>query len=120
MRVLSSRRLEVPVARDPRLDGSSPPGWLLVSYFLVAGLFLLLVPWTTVWTWNPLLRSIPGLASIGLSPYLRGAVSGLGAFLVVVGLLDLHRVFGSPDGTPPGPEPARRKGDSGLPRGGAA
>jgi hypothetical protein len=65
--------------------------WPLVLYLLAAGVFLLLVPWTRAWSWNPLLRSLSGLEALVLNPYLRGAISGLGAYLVLQGLLELPR-----------------------------
>jgi hypothetical protein len=89
--VLSSARLEDPVVSTEHPDGRSGASWPLVVYLLAAGVFLLLVPWTRAWTWNPLLRSMGGLESIGLSPLLRGAISGLGAYLLLLGLLDLPR-----------------------------
>jgi len=62
-----------------------------VAYFLAAGLFLLLVPWTRTWSANPLLLDHPDLRVLVASPFLRGAVSGLGALLLLVGLNDLGR-----------------------------
>lgn len=71
--------------------------WPLVVYLLAAGVFLLLVPWTRAWTWNPLLRAVSGLEAFALSPLVRGAVSGLGAYLLLVGLLDLPSGRRSPE-----------------------
>jgi hypothetical protein len=73
--------------------------WPLVLYLLAAGVFLLLVPWTRAWSWNPLLRSLSGLEAFVLNPYLRGAISGLGAYLVLQGLFEL----------PPGRRPSGRR-----------
>jgi hypothetical protein len=87
--VLSSARLEDPVVSTERLDERRSGSWPLVVYLLAAGVFLLLVPWTRAWTWNPLLRSVSGLETFALSPMVRGAVSGLGAYLLLLGILDL-------------------------------
>jgi hypothetical protein len=86
------------LARIERTAARSRASWPLVVYLLAAGVFLLLVPWTRAWTWNPLLRSVAGLEPIGLSPLVRGAVSGLGAYLLLLGLLDLPSGRRSPHG----------------------
>ena len=46
------------------------------------------------WSWNPLLHSLSGLETLLLSPYLRGAVSGLGAYLLLQGILELPSTRG--------------------------
>jgi hypothetical protein len=83
----------------PSVDTDPPrrrPGErLLVAYFLAAGLFLLLVPWTRTWNAHPLLLDHPDLRDLVTSPFLRGAVSGLGALMLLVGLHDIGR---PPDG----------------------
>ena len=61
-------------------------------YCLEAGLFFTVVPWTKVWTLNPLLH---GDLAIGLwadNPYVRGLVSGFGVVHLIVGARELVRL----------------------------
>ena len=50
--------------------------WVLVC--LEVGLFLLLVPWSPLWTQNLLVGYYPALRPLYMNPYARGAISGLG------------------------------------------
>ena len=75
---------------------TDPPRWrsgekLLVAYFLAAGLVLVLAPWTRTWNTHPLLVEHVGLRSLMTSPFLRGAVSGLGALMLFLALYDIGR-----------------------------
>lgn len=61
-------------------------------YCLEAGLFFTVVPWTKVWTLNPLLH---GDLAIGLwadNPFVRGLVSGFGVVHLIVGVRELVRL----------------------------
>lgn len=57
---------------------------VLLLIWLELGLLLMLLPWSRFWEANYFLNRYPGLIPFLLSPYLRGAVSGLG--LIDVGL----------------------------------
>lgn len=48
------------------------------------GVLLLLVPWSNFWQYNGLLQRYPDLIPIILSPYVRGAVSGLGVLDILI------------------------------------
>lgn len=62
-------------------------------YCLEAGLFFLIVPWTMVWTLNPLLHSNLGVGMIADNPFVRGFVSGVGLLHLIIGVRDLFRFF---------------------------
>jgi len=51
---------------------------LLGLICLEAGVLLVLLPWSPYWDRNFFLQRFPGLVPFVLSPYLRGAVTGLG------------------------------------------
>jgi hypothetical protein len=48
------------------------------------GVLLLLVPWSNFWQYNGMLQRYPDLIPIMLSPYVRGAVSGLGVLDILI------------------------------------
>lgn len=48
------------------------------------GVLLVLVPWSSFWQYNGLLQRYPDLIPIMLSPYVRGAVSGLGVLDILI------------------------------------
>ena len=50
--------------------------WMVL--FLEVGLLLVVVPWSTYWDRNLFLREWPSARSVVVSPYVRGAVTGLG------------------------------------------
>ena len=57
---------------------------LVVLLFFELGVFLLLLPWFSIWEHNYFLSRFPGLVGVMLNPSVRGAVSGLG--LLDIGL----------------------------------
>lgn len=61
-------------------------------YCLEAGLFFTIVPWTRVWTMNPLLHQSLALGMVADNPYVRGFVSGLGVIHLIVGVRELMRL----------------------------
>ncbi len=58
-------------------------------YCLEAGLFFTVVPWTRVWTMNPLLHKTAAMAIWADNPFLRGFVTGVGVAHILVGVRDL-------------------------------
>lgn len=54
---------------------------------------LLVAPWTTFWEHNTFVLAWPASTSLLLSPWFRGALSGVGVVTVVAGLLDLLGLF---------------------------
>ena len=61
-------------------------------YCLEAGVFFLVVPWTMIWTLNPLLHSNIALGMLADNPFVRGFVSGIGLLHLIVGVRDLVRI----------------------------
>ena len=51
---------------------------LYIALCVEIGTFLLLMPWSAIWSRSLLLYHYPLLRPLWMSPYLRGAVSGLG------------------------------------------
>jgi hypothetical protein len=61
-----------------------------LSSFLI-GLILVIAPWwTEVWDANVLLQPWPFLRSLVLSPFVRGAVTGLGLVNVLLAFVELR------------------------------
>lgn len=63
---------------------------LSVSSALLMGFVLVVCPWTSLWDTNQILQFHPLLHSVLLSPYLRGAVSGLGLVNLLLAALEVH------------------------------
>jgi len=61
-------------------------------YCLEAGVFFIIVPWTRVWTMNPLLHSHTALALLAGNPFVRGFVSGFGVVHIIIGIKDIVRL----------------------------
>ncbi len=99
-----------PAPQDPAHDvpkGAPPPPapaprpahrWyhMLGAATLIAactsmGLFLLVFPWSAFWETNYFVLQVPAIQDYWSSPYLRGAVSGLGLVNLFVALVDLVR-----------------------------
>ena len=61
---------------------------------LMVGATLVLAPWTSLWENHPALATSIRLREILLSPWFRGAVSGLGLVNLAAAALDLtHLLF---------------------------
>lgn len=58
---------------------------VFILFCLEVGLFLVLLPWSSLWERNYFLYRYPGLAPWFLSHYVRGAISGLGFADLVLG-----------------------------------
>ena len=61
-------------------------------YCLEAGLFFIVVPWTRVWTMNPLLQAHAALAIVAGNAFVRGFVSGFGVVHIIIGVKDIVRL----------------------------
>ena len=74
-------------------------GFALVIFAFELGLFLLVFPWLRSWelSWVPL--HSPTYAAVWISPYFRGALSGLGLLNIYIAFAELARqlklLFGS-------------------------
>ncbi len=58
-------------------------------YCLEAGLFFLVVPWTRLWTVNPLLHGSMTVSLLSGNPFIRGFVSGFGVIHLIIGVKDI-------------------------------
>ena len=61
-------------------------------YCLEAGLFFTIVPWTRVWTMNPLLHNHLAIGIWADNPFVRGFVSGFGVVHLIIGVNDIIRI----------------------------
>jgi hypothetical protein len=61
-------------------------------YCLEAGVFFVLVPWTRVWTQNPILHHNLAFAMWVDNPFVRGFVSGFGVIHILIGIRDIIRI----------------------------
>jgi hypothetical protein len=63
----------------------------LLLVWLVFGLGLILIPWSGLWEANYFLFQYPALGTVMKSPFVRGAVSGLGFMNVLMSLEAFRR-----------------------------
>src|SRR5882672_10341211 len=61
-------------------------------YCLEAGLFFIVVPWTRVWSMNPILHATPALLLLAVNPFVRGFISGFGVAHLLIGVKDVMRI----------------------------
>lgn len=66
---------------------------LFAAYFLEAGLILIVAPWSGFWERNRFANSIPSLLPFFSSPFVRGAVSGIGVITAIAGLAEIIGVI---------------------------
>ena len=58
-------------------------------YCLEAGIFFLVVPWTRLWTVNPLLHNNMTISMLASNPFVRGFISGFGVIHLILGVKDI-------------------------------
>jgi hypothetical protein len=63
----------------------------LIAICTAIGFFLLIFPWSPFWEANSFVLQVPTVQDYWSSPYLRGAVSGLGVVNLLFALVDLIR-----------------------------
>ena len=61
-------------------------------YCLEAGLFFIIVPWTRLWTVNPLLHTNFTVTMLSGNPFVRGFVSGFGVIHLIIGVKDIMQI----------------------------
>lgn len=66
-------------------------GFCLVVFAFELGLFLLVFPWLNNWDLNWVPVHWPTFSDIWMSPYFRGALSGLGLLNIYVAFVELLR-----------------------------
>ncbi|HEV7766413.1 MAG TPA: hypothetical protein VGQ76_15520 [Thermoanaerobaculia bacterium] len=62
-------------------------------YCLYAGVFFLIVPWTRIWTLNPLLHSNLSIGLLADNPFVRGFVSGIGLLHLILCVREFARLL---------------------------
>jgi hypothetical protein len=80
-------------ARDTRVQlwAHRTSVFLFVMISAIAGVLLLILPWTPEWTDNYLLLSYPGLRTLVANGFFRGFFSGLGLLDIWIGFWEaLH------------------------------
>ncbi len=71
---------------------------LYIAYSLEVGSFLIMLPWLRIWDDNYIIFLYPSLRAIVSSPFLKGAVLGLGIVNLLIGLHEIvHFRKGSGD-----------------------
>ncbi len=63
--------------------------------FFEIGLLLVVLPWTMFWERNYVFDALPALRDLTQSPYVRGAVSGLGVLNFGLGIVEVKAFIGS-------------------------
>ncbi len=66
-----------------------------VVYAISGGIFLLIVPWTKWWERNLFLYIVPLLRMVFLHTFFRGAASILGLILLMMGIVEIMRLYSS-------------------------
>ena len=62
-------------------------------YCIEAGLFFTVVPWTMIWTLNPLLHSSITVGGVADNPFVRGFITGVGLLHLMIGVRDLFQIM---------------------------
>ena len=66
---------------------------LFAAYFLEAGFILVVAPWSGFWERNFFAANAPALQPWLESPFVRGAVSGIGGVTALAGLAELGGIL---------------------------
>ena len=84
---------------DAATEGERPHRWIhkvgavLFAFFCFeVGAFLLLFPWTDAWHRSYFSGLTPGWYELWVSPYFRGAISGLGVVDIGIAVLEVFRL----------------------------
>jgi hypothetical protein len=62
---------------------------LYILYSLEVGIFLVFLPWLTIWDNNYLLYRYPDVRPVLSNAFLKGAVLGLGLVNIVIGIQEI-------------------------------
>ena len=76
-------------ARKREADISFFTRLLFAAYFLEAGLILVIAPWTNFWNINIFFHGHSSVQDFLASPFVRGAVSGVGGITALAGVAEL-------------------------------
>ncbi len=67
----------------------------MILFCFEIGIFLIVVPWSTLWENNLLFVYVPGMRPLLLGTFFRTAVTGLGGLNCLMGLAEVRRFFAS-------------------------
>lgn len=70
-------------------------------YCLEAGLFFTIVPWTVIWTLNPILHASTAVGMWADNPFVRGFVSGIGLLHLIFAVREFSRLARAKRGSNP-------------------
>lgn len=86
-------------SKGPSVRAHSHSGWhhklasiVFIFFCFEVGAFLLLFPWLELWDHNFFASLTPGWEHFWASPYVRGAVSGLGLINIWISFSELFRL----------------------------
>lgn len=68
---------------------------IYIIFSLELGIFLFILPWTSLWNKNYFIDHYPLVAAISHNHFLRGAVSGLGLADIWLAVYDIGRLLRS-------------------------
>lgn len=66
---------------------------LLITFFIEVGLLLIVLPWSPIWERNYFVHALPMFEPAFVSPYFRGAVTGVGLLNLAAGFAEMAAVF---------------------------
>lgn len=85
--VISSKASEAAEPREVCASfRSRAEAGLFIFWCVEIGLFLFLIPWSSVWDQSLILSHFPSWRPLYMSPYVRGAIGGLGLINLWLGL----------------------------------
>lgn len=88
----SFRNREAIPSRQPVQFARVSLSLFFALYCLEAGLFFTVVPWTPLWTANPLLHRVAAIGAAANDPFVRGFISGIGIVHLILGVRELARI----------------------------
>jgi len=65
---------------------------LYILYCLEVGVFLIFLPWLSIWDNNYLLFRYPAMGPWVTNPFFKGAVLGLGIVNIIIGVQEIARI----------------------------
>jgi hypothetical protein len=71
---------------------------LYILYCLEVGVFLIFLPWLSIWDNNYLVYRYPSMQQILANPFFKGGVLGLGIVNVLIGISEIAQLRKSPKG----------------------
>jgi hypothetical protein len=80
---------------EAEFSGQTMSRALTILYILFCfemGVFLFVLPWTSLWSQNFFVTQYPWVSSIALNYFVRGAVSGIGLADIWLAIFELWRL----------------------------